>query len=122
MDAVLNTTVPIERCILKFNRRFFQRYGLQSLGLSVKGPIKIFSDSQSVLDSSTTPGTELKRKHVALAFHAVREAYAHNIISLHKISTNDNISDICTKVLGPITSNVHVDQSFGKPIKIIPKK
>ena len=59
------------------------KYLLQSLGVKVKGSVKIFSDCQSVLDGSTIPVTDLKRKHVALAFHAVRKAYAHNIISLH---------------------------------------
>ena len=59
------------------------KYLLQSLGVKVKGPAKIFSDSKSVLDSATIPGTELKRKHVALAFHAVREEYAHGICLLY---------------------------------------
>ena len=50
------------------------KYLLQSIGIKIKGSVKIFSDSQSVLESSTIPGTDLKRKHVSLSFHSVREA------------------------------------------------
>ena len=51
----------------------------------------------SVLDSSTIPGNDLKKKHVLLAFHAVRKAYAHNVVSLYKIDSQGNISDMLTK-------------------------
>ena len=88
------------------------KYLLQSLGVKVKGPAKIFSDSKSVLDSPTIPGTYLKRKHVALAFHSVREAYAHNIVSLHKIDTQDNIADMFTKNLGRIKLHHHAKRLF----------
>ena len=88
------------------------KYLLQSLGVKVKRPIKIFSDSKSVLDSATIPGTDLKRKHVALAFHAVREAYAHNVVSLHKIDTQDNIADMFTKNLGRIKFHYDAKRLF----------
>ena len=88
------------------------KYLLQSLGVKIRGPIKIYSDSQSALDSSVILGTELKRKHVALAFHAVREAFAHNVVSLYKITTDDNPADMCTKALQRIKFHKHANILF----------
>ena len=50
------------------------KFLLQSLGVNIKGKINIYSDNKAILESSTTPGNDLKRKHVAIAYHAVREA------------------------------------------------
>ena len=55
---------------------------LQSIGVTLKDSINIHSDSASVLQSAGNPGNELKRKHVSIAFHFVRESIATKIIKL----------------------------------------
>ena len=88
------------------------KYLLQSLGVKVKGPAKIYSDSKSVLDSATILGTDLKRKHVALAFHAVREENTHDIVSLYKIDAKENIADVFTKNLGRLKFHYHAKRLY----------
>ena len=97
------------------------KFLLQSLGVPISGKINIYSDNKSILESSVTPGIDLKRKHVAIAFHAVREAYAHDVISLHWISGSDNPADFLTKALGNIIYEKHSNCIFGS-IKLIEER
>ena len=75
------------------------KYTLQSIGVPLKVPIKIHCDNEAILTSASTPGTELKRKSVAVAYHAVREAYALGVVEFYKVDTVDNIADVFTKPL-----------------------
>ena len=91
---------------------------LQSIGVPLKGPINIHSDSESVINSAENPGNELKRKHVSISYHLVRENIATRVISLWKIDTKLNPSDLLTKSLpriplqshlGRVQTNIHSD-------------
>ena len=70
---------------------------LQSIGVPIKGPINIHSNSESVLKSAANPGNELKCKHVVISYNLVRENIATNVISLWKIDTKLNPADPLTK-------------------------
>jgi hypothetical protein len=66
------------------------------------GPTYTFCDNNSVVLSSTIPGSILKKKHNAIAYHKVRETIACGIMQLHYVSTEWNLADILTKILpGP---------------------
>ena len=76
------------------------RYMLRCLGIPVTSPTKLFGDNFGVIQTANVPESEMKRKHVSIAYHFVREAIAAKIIDLHWISSSENFSDICTKSLG----------------------
>jgi len=77
------------------------RYRLRMMGIPVEGPAYIFGDNQSVLANTSNPGSMLKKKCAAIAYHLVREAVARNEILTAYINTHDNIADLLTK---PMTS------------------
>ena len=90
------------------------KYTLQSIGVPLKGPIKIHCDNEAVLTSASTPGTELKRKSVAVAYHAVREAYALGVVEFYKVDTVDNIADVFTKPLNRLKFFRHTNRFLYK--------
>lgn len=54
------------------------RYRLRMTGIRVEGPAYIVGDNQSVLANTTNPGpgSVLKKKCAAVAYHLVREGVA----------------------------------------------
>ena len=83
---------------------------LQSIGVPIKGPINIHSDSESVLRSAANPGNELKRKHVTISYSLVRENIATNVIQLWKINTKLNPFDPLTESLHRIPLHSHLNR------------
>lgn len=77
------------------------RYRLRMMGIPVEGPAYIYGDNQSVLANTSNPGSMLKKKCAAVAYHLVREAVARGEIITAYINTHDNVADLLTK---PMTS------------------
>ena len=75
------------------------RYMLRSLGIKVEKPTRIYGDNLGVIQNATMPEGTLKKKHVALSYHFVREAVAVNVISAFKVAGKDNFADVFTKPL-----------------------
>ena len=75
-------------------------YMLRCLGVKVSKPTNMFGDSWGVIQSATIPQIELRKNHVAISYHYVREAIAAKIINAHWINTHVTFSDSCTKALG----------------------
>ena len=75
---------------------------LQSLGVPIQGPVRIYCDSKSILDSATNTDGILKRRHVVIAYHVTREAYAIGLVKLYHIAGEDNPADHLTKGLEKI--------------------
>jgi hypothetical protein len=71
------------------------------LGIPIDGPAMMLGDNASVIISTTTPSSPLRKKHNAVAYHRVREAIAAGIIKFAKIDSKQNLSDCLTKPLGP---------------------
>jgi DNA-binding cell septation regulator SpoVG len=71
------------------------RYMLRCLGVKVTHPTYLFGDNLGVVQNDSL----LKKKHVAISYHKVREAAAAGIVHPIKIDTKDNISDLMTKSL-----------------------
>ena len=80
------------------------RYMLRCLGIPVKAPTNLYGDNFSTIQNANLPDAVLKKKHIAIAFHCVREAIARKIVNAIWVKSHENFSDICTKALG---SNAH---------------
>lgn len=81
---------------------------LKSIGVPIDGTIDIYMDNKAVVQNATLPGSVLKKKHLSIAFHIVREAQAANITRIFHISGLDNPSDIATKSVPPPIFHKHV--------------
>jgi hypothetical protein len=54
------------------------RYKLRMMGITVDEPAYVFGDNQSVLANTTAPGSTLKKKSNAIAYHFVWEGCARD--------------------------------------------
>ena len=82
-------------------------YMLRCLGVPVTRPMDLFGDNFGVIQSAVIPEGELKKKHIAISYHYVREAIAARIVNAHWCRSDENFADICTKALGTnIFSNI----------------
>ena len=78
------------------------RYVLRMLGVPIIGPTKMLGDNMSVIQNCSLPGSQLKKKHNAIAYHRIRECVAAKIIKLGHVRSEMNYADLCTKALnGP---------------------
>jgi hypothetical protein len=75
------------------------RYMLRCLGVKVTHPTYLFGDNLGVVQNVTMKDSLLKKKHVAISYHKVRESAAAGIVHPMKIDTKDNIADCLTKSL-----------------------
>ena len=75
------------------------QYMLRCLGVQVKVPSTVFCNNLGVVQNATIPKSILKKKHMTLAYHAVREAAAAGIIQPIKILGRNNIANVLTKLL-----------------------
>ena len=80
-----------------------------------KHPSKLFGDNLGVLLSTQNPEADLSKKHVAIAFHAVREAIAAGVISPYWLKGQRNSADILTKQLPRPSFRSHCDFMFWRP-------
>ena len=60
----------------------------------------MFGDNESVVKNATVPYSQLKKRHIALSYHRVREAIAAGIVSFFHISGDKNPADILSKHWG----------------------
>jgi hypothetical protein len=81
------------------------RYMLRCLGIPVEEPTNLVGDNLGVIQSASILESDIKKKHVAISYHCVREAVAAGIVNPIWCATSENWSDICTKALGPIVFN-----------------
>jgi hypothetical protein len=51
-------------------------YKLWMMGIPIDGSANVFCDNEYVVKSSSTPETTLKKKHISICYHKVREAQA----------------------------------------------
>ena len=99
------------------------RYRLRMLGVPLKGPALLLGDNQSVIDNTTLPSSQLKKKHNAIAYHRVREAIAAGILWFAKVHTSRNLADVLNKPLGSTSfyEKVH-PVLFRRPCTFPPKE
>jgi Reverse transcriptase (RNA-dependent DNA polymerase) len=63
---------------------------------------KAFEDNNGALKMATVQKLRPRTKHINVKYHHFRRAVLHGIITLHQISTQDQIADIFTKPLSII--------------------
>ena len=88
------------------------RYMLRAFGVNVKEATQVFGDNFSVITNAVDPEADLKKKHVALSFHVVREAVAAGIIEPYWLKGAYNLSDIMTKQISAQEALKHCDSIF----------
>jgi hypothetical protein len=75
------------------------RYMLRCLGVHVDNATHVYGDNLGVIQNATIKDSLLKKKHVAISYHRVRESVASSVIFPIKIRSQDNFSDCLTKSL-----------------------
>ena len=53
--------------------------------------------------NTTVPGSAVKKRHLAVAYHWIREAVASGIVNINHCWSETNLSNLLTKPLGPQT-------------------
>ncbi len=95
------------------------RYMLRCLGIPIANdgsqPTLLFGDNFSVIQNACDFEADLKKKHVAISFHTVREAVAAGIVEPIWLKGEWNISDIMTKQISGAEFNGHCDTIFFRP-------
>jgi len=76
------------------------RYMLRCLGVPVTQSTVIAGDNLGSIQSAANAHGDLKKKHVAISYHAVREAVAARIVTPVWINSHENFADMLTKSLG----------------------
>ena len=79
------------------------RYTLRMLGVPLDGPALMLGDNMSVVLNTTVPSSVLKKKHLGIGYHRVREAIAAKVMRFAHIPSEDNLADIMTKPLPSAT-------------------
>ena len=75
------------------------RYMLRCLGVHVTSSSLLFGDNLGVIQNVTIKDSLLKKKHVAISYHKVRESVAAGIIHPIKIDGKHNYANVLTKSL-----------------------
>ena len=63
----------------------------------IDGKSYLFRDNESVVKSSTIPDSTLKKRHIVLSYHRVKEACASDMLSYSFIPGDMNPADILSK-------------------------
>ncbi|XP_019241775.1 PREDICTED: uncharacterized protein LOC109221785, partial [Nicotiana attenuata] len=72
---------------------------LGDLGLHITSPVSMFCDSQAALHMAKNPVFHERTKHIEIDCHYVRECLTSGLLSLHYVSSSDQLADIMTKAL-----------------------
>lgn len=75
------------------------RYKLRMMGIPIAGCTYIYGDNQSVLANTSVPESTLKKKLQSIAYHFVPEGVSQDEWRTAYVNTNENESDLLTKVL-----------------------
>jgi hypothetical protein len=73
-------------------------YKLRMMGISLTGPSYIFADNKSQVTNATIPESTLKKKCNSICYHAVRESVVMGASLITHTNSEDNLSDLMTKV------------------------
>jgi hypothetical protein len=88
------------------------RHLLIDLGLPPPGPIQIFEDNTSCIKLAQRPQDQSRTKHIDITYHYIREQLELQHVSLHHITSKDEIADIFTKPL-PKPAFIHLRHLMG---------
>ena len=75
------------------------RYSLRMLGVPLDGPALMLGDNMSVVLNTAVPSSVLKKKHLGIGYHRVKEAIAAKVLRFAHIKSEENLADALTKAL-----------------------
>ena len=76
------------------------RYKLRMMRVPIEGPTHMDGDNMSTIHNTQCPESKLKKKSNSICYHAVREAVVMGELLTGHIRTDENPTDILTKVVG----------------------
>ena len=94
------------------------------MGVPISGATYVYGDNMSIIHNTQRPESTLKKKNLAICYHAVHEAVAMGEILTGHIGTGDNLSDFMTKVtygqkrrhlVGSVLHDIYDDFHTPKP-------
>ena len=99
--SVESSSFGSEFCAMKLCCEYLcgLRYKLQMMGIEVLGPAFIYGDNQSVLNNTSIPDSQLKKKSQSIAYHFIREGVARDEWRTTYINTHENEADLLTRQL-----------------------
>ncbi len=68
------------------------------MGIPLTEPFYIFADNKSQVTNATIPESPLKKKCNSICYHAVQESVAMGESLITHIYSDENLSDLMTKV------------------------
>lgn len=78
------------------------RYKIRMFGIPLEGPANLFCDNNSVVNNASKPESQLKKRHVSIAYHRCREACAAGVVRIGWVDGTKIPADVLTKnVVGP---------------------
>ena len=80
------------------------RYKCRMFGIPIDGSTIMFCDNASVVHNASRPDSVLKKKHNSISFHRIRECVTAGFVTVVKIGTSFNLSDILTKSLSGVVT------------------
>ena len=93
-------------------------YKLRIFGIPIDSSCNIYCDNEAVTKSSMKPHATLKKTHISIAFHQVREAVVGEIALIFYEKTKSNHADLITKVLNYIDRKSLLGYICGKNQRI----
>jgi hypothetical protein len=75
------------------------QYELRMLGAPLDGPIWMFGDNKSMINSAAEPSGRLTKRNLILSWHRLREKAAMGMVHYLHIGSKENIADCLTKHL-----------------------
>ena len=93
---------------------FALRYMLTFLGVNVDTASEVYGDNLGVIQNANIKDSLLKKNHVTISYHKVREAVTAGIIVPIKIASADNFAECLTKSLSIADHNLLINGLFYK--------
>jgi hypothetical protein len=99
--AVQTSTYGAELCSMRaaIEGAISVRFMLRSFVIKVSKPCTTLGDNEATIVNTSAASSPLRKKHVALSYHFIRENSAVGTICPAKISGKDNFADLLTKPL-----------------------
>ena len=99
--AVESSSFGSEFCAMKLCCEYLRglRYKLRMMGIPIYGPVYIFGDNQSVLNNTSIPESQLKKKSQSIAYHFICEGVCRDEWRTSYVNTHKNEADLLTKPL-----------------------
>ena len=86
------------------------RCKLRLMGVPILGPTDVYCDNEGVVSNSQLPESTLKKKHLSICYHFVRECCAKQAARIAYIPTDLDLADLGTKCLDQVKRKNIVSQ------------